>query len=284
MNCIESYSQRINRAKEVIASADAVVIGAGAGVSSAAGLLYSGDKFESYFADFVAKYGFEDLYTSAFYEFDTEEEHWARWAKHINFCRHGVGVLPLYAELLRLVSERDYFVITTNADGQFPKAGFAPERLFVVQGDYTYLQCAKGCHNKVYDNRELVKQMLSTIEDCMIPSELIPRCPVCGGAMDLHLRKDEYFVTTEEWEAQSERYHNFNEGLNGSKVVYLELGVGFNTPTIIRYAFENFVYHNPQATLIRLNREFSMAIPENRERTISFGENMTSVIREFIKI
>ncbi len=277
MRSIENYSQRVDRAWEVLEESQAVVIGAGAGFSAAAGLLYGGAKFEEYFADFISKYGFTDLYTSAFYQFESEEERWARWAKHVDFCRHGVGALPLYTQLLDLVGDKEHFVITTNADGQFSKAGFESERIFVVQGDYTYIQCARGCHNTVYDNKQLIERMLPTISDCRISSQLIPLCPKCGGAMDLHLRKDEHFVTTDEWVAQSQRYHNFIERHKDSKVAYLELGVGLSTPTIIRYPFENFVYHSPRATLIRMNRDFSSPIPENVERTISFCEDIESI-------
>lgn len=178
---MESYRQRISKARKALAEADCVLVGAGAGLSAAAGLEYGGTHFRQEFAGFVERYDFTDLYTSSFYEFPNEEERWAYWAKHINFARFAPPAMDLYGKILQLVSDTDYFVITTNVDGQFRKAGFASERVFEVQGDYAYLQCASGCHPRVYYNEELVGQMLASIRGRHIAPSLVPHCPVCGG-------------------------------------------------------------------------------------------------------
>jgi NAD-dependent SIR2 family protein deacetylase len=176
------------------------------------------------------------------------------------------------------VKERNYFVITTNVEHQFWKAGFPDEKIFATQGDYGYIQCAAGCHDKVYDDEELVKKMLQQTNDCRIPSELVPKCPVCGGEMDINLRKDEYFVQDEAWYQACYNYNSFLEEVKGKKVVFMELGVGFNTPGIIRYPFEQMTFRNPNATIIRLNRDFPDGVVGNRHKTIAFDEDMMEVI------
>ena len=280
MRYTEEFSARIERAREALQGADVILIGAGAGLSDAAGIEYSGEKFERDYVEYIERYSFTDLYTSGFYQFPTPEERWAFWAKHIYTCRIEQGALPLYKELLKLVEDRDYFVLTTNVDAQFEMSGFAPERIFATQGDYLYLQCEVGCHDKIYNCREMVDKMLSQTQDCRVPSELVPYCPVCGGAMDMHLRKDKNFVQTEEWYKAAERYETFAKATLNKRVVYLELGVGYNTPGIIRYPFEQMTYNNDKATLVRINRDFSQAIPENKTKTVSFGEDIATIINQ----
>ncbi len=282
-NYTDNFLERIKKAAEAIQNADAVVVGAGAGLSTAAGLLYSGPKFEKDFSEFIAKYQFTDLYTSSFYPFATEEERWAYWAKHIYYARYEIEALPLYTMLLQLLQAKNYFVITTNVDAQFEKAGFDLERLFAVQGDYAYIQCIDACHNTIYNNKEMVYKMLDNIHRITTPSELVPICPVCGKNMDMHLRKDELFVTTPLWEERSAAYTRFIARYIDKKILYLELGVGYNTPAIIRYPFEKFVYRNPDAKLIRLNKEESAPIEENAAKTISFAEEMEEVFLEIAK-
>ncbi len=279
---IPTFSERIKKAEEAIENADAIVVGAGAGLSTAAGLLYSGPKFEKDFSEFIAKYRFTDLYTSSFYPFATEEERWAYWAKHIYYARYEIGALPLYTTLLQLLQAKNYFVITTNVDAQFEKAGFDLERIFAVQGDYAYIQCIEACHNTIYNNEEMVYKMLDNIHHTTIPSELVPICAVCGKNMDMHLRKDELFVTTPLWEQRSAAYTQFITQYIDKKIVYLELGVGYNTPAIIRYPFEKFVYRNPDAKLIRFNKEESAPIEENAGKTISFSEDIQEVVTRWI--
>lgn len=182
-----------------LAKAPAVLLGGGAGLSAAAGIDYSGDGFRRAFAEYIARYGFTDLYSSGFYPFPTEEERWARWARHVEYAALRPPAMPLYGRLLELVEDKEYFVITTNVDAQFEKAGFAPERLFAVQGDYREMQCARACHQKVYSNVDAVQKILSATRDLTIPPALVLRCPVCGGKMEMHLRLDGYFIEDEAW-------------------------------------------------------------------------------------
>ncbi len=252
---IKSLDERLDEARKAIGEADHIVIGAGAGLSAAAGLVYDGEVFERRFTDFIAKYHFTDLYTSGFYPFPCEEEKWAYWARHISLCHWEQQAKPLYLQLLELVKDRNYFVITTNVDEQFTKAGFAPERIFATQGSYGKLQCANACHDTLYDNENLVKEMLANTHNCYIPSKLVPRCPVCGGRMETYLRCDQYFVENKDWHNACGRYQSFMANAVNGKTALLELGVGFNTPGIIRFPFERLASQNDDITLIRMNRD-----------------------------
>ncbi|MBP2663048.1 MAG: Sir2 silent information regulator family NAD-dependent deacetylase [Firmicutes bacterium] len=220
----------------------------------------------------------EDMYTSSFYPFKTEEERWAYWAEHISLNRYDTPATQLYLDLFKLAKRKTYFVITTNVDHQFYKAGFPVEKIFAVQGDYGFFQCAKGCHSKLYYNEDIVKDMLAQTVECKIPMKLVPHCPVCGGLMDVNLRKDNYFVEDEAWYAASNRYTAFVRETTDKQVVYLELGVGFNTPGIIRLPFEQMIYQNPNAILIRINSHQPHGAKENSSKTISFSEDMTKVL------
>lgn len=275
-------SRQIAEARELIASAECIIIGAGAGLSTAAGLRYDGPEFEHRFADFIQKYGISDLYSSSFYPFQTEEEYWACWARHIDFIRFR-NVAPLYQQLFKLVNQKDYFVITTNVDGQFRKAGFDEDRLFEVQGDYAYLQCAKGCHDTLYDNEELVKRMVNATEDCRIPSSLVPHCPIDGEKMAVHVRCDEYFVEDESWQAASERYYQFLERARERRTVLLELGVGFNTPSIIRFPFERMAASWKDTHLVRINQENTQSMLDN-SHTIAIRKDISEVLLHFFNV
>lgn len=278
---MNDFNERVALAKLKLSQAKAVVIGAGAGLSAAAGLDYSGDEFKKEFSDYIRKYGFPDLYTSSFHEFPTEEERWARWARHIDYIRFRPEAMPLYKELYDLVKDKNYFVITTNVDAQFRKAGFKSDKLFEVQGDYGLMQCAVGCHPQLYSDRETVKEIIQHSHDLTVDSEYVPVCPVCGGNMDVHVRKNQYFVQDKAWDEAAERYEEFMARYaDNGDVVLLELGIGFNTPAIIRFPFERIAYRNPQATLIRLNAEYPEGPAETASRTISFTENMGKVINE----
>ncbi|WP_139653311.1 SIR2 family NAD-dependent protein deacylase [Raoultibacter phocaeensis] len=274
------YAARIERAQRALAAADKVIIGGGAGLSSAAGLEYGGSRFEKLFSPWIERYGIPDMYAGGFYPYATEEERWGYWARHILANRFEEPPLPLYAELLRLVEEKDFFVITTNVESQFEKTGFPARGIFEVQGNYGLIQCAKGCHDTLYHDEELVRMMAARTDgDLCIPSELVPACPVCGGPMEVHVRKDAFFVEDDTWHEASERYAAFVRSCAGTRTVLLELGVGFNTPGIIRYPFENIAYRNPEnVTLIRLNRNHPSGADENRDRTVAFTEDMTRVI------
>jgi NAD-dependent SIR2 family protein deacetylase len=278
----EGYNERLVRAAGAIQNAEKLVIGAGAGLSAAAGIEYNGKRFTDNFKPFMEKYGMKDLYTSSFYPFGTQEEKWAYWAKHISLNLFETPVKQLYIELMELATSKDYFVITTNVEGQFTKAGVEKSRFFEVQGNYGYLQCEKGCHDRLYYNEELVTQMISETCDCRIPTSLVPKCPVCGGNMDTNLRKDNHFVQDNNWYNSEDNYRKFISGTEGRSTVFLELGVGFNTPGIIRFPFEEMVRNNPKAFLIRLNRDDLAGMPENIGSTIAFDEDMTTVINDII--
>ena len=276
--CMKNHKERIKKASDILMNSEYILIGAGAGLSDAAGLKYSGKRFTNRFPDFIEKYGMEDLYSSSFYPFKTMEEKWAYWARHISLNRFETPATELYKKLYKLTNKRNYFVVTTNVEHQFWKAGFKDEKIFATQGDYGYIQCEVGCHTKLYDDEELVSDMLRQTKDCKIPSELVPKCPVCGGEMDVNLRKNDYFVQDEAWDNASSNYKSFIKEIEGKKVVFMELGVGFNTPGIIRYPFEQMTYVNPDATIIRLNKDYPDGANENKDKTIAFDEDMMEVI------
>jgi NAD-dependent SIR2 family protein deacetylase len=277
-----TYEQRLERAKEVVRHADHILVGGGAGLSDAAGLKYGGRRFADNFAPFIAKYGLTDMYSSAFHPFEAEEERWAYWAKHIAINRHDPPALKLYLDLLELVQRSAYFVVTTNADHQFHKAGFPADRVFAVQGDYGLLQCAAACHDRLYENEELVRALVEQTVDCRIPATLVPRCPECGGPMDPNLRKNGRFVEDVEWEAAARRYSAFLQEALRSGFVLLELGVGFNTPGIIRFPFERMVLGSRHVVLIRVNAQDAGGPREIADRTILFPEDMTRVVEDLL--
>lgn len=280
---MDHYQDRIQNAMKAILSADYILIGGGAGLSAAAGLDYSGKRFTENFTDFIQKYDIDDMYSASFYPFKTQEESWAHWARHIDVNRYKQGPTELYRSLLRLVADKEYFVITTNVESQFEKAGFPKEKIFEVQGNYAYLQCAVACHDTLYNNEQLVKQMLTETYDCKIPTELIPKCPVCGGPMDVNLRHNEFFVQDKAWYQANDRYDAFLPKTKNGNIAFLELGVGFNTPGIIRYPFEQMTYKNPNATLIRMNRDYPMGMKENKQRTISFDEDVFQTLTALLE-
>lgn len=277
---MEECSSRILQAKQAIKQADYIIIGAGSGLSTAAGLLYSGEKFEKDFKEFIEKYHFDNLYLASFYEFKTQEEKWAFFAKMIKLNRYNEKPLKLYQELYEIVKNKEYFVLSTNVDGQFYNSGFGKDKVFEVQGDYSYLQCENACHNKLYDNKELVEKWLRNTKNCKIPSDLVMKCPVCGGNMDMNLRKDANFVQDENWYRQSRKYEDFLSRSKGKNVVLLEIGVGFNTPGIIRFPFEQMTANNEQTTLIRINKDYPLPMLEIRNRTISFDEDTNKIIED----
>lgn len=275
---MEEYNLRISSAKKVIQEADYIIIGAGAGLSTAAGLEYSGENFKKNYKEYKERYNFQDLYSASFYPFETQEEKWAFWAKLIKLNRYNEKPLKLYQELYNIVNKKEYFVITTNVDGQFEKAGFDKDKLFIVQGDYGFLQCEDACHNKLYYNEEMVEKWLKNTKNCKIPSDLVPKCPVCGKNMDMNLRKDANFVQDENWYNQSEKYEDFLNKIKENKVVLLEIGVGFNTPGIIRFPFEQIVYNNLKSTLIRINKDYPQTMLEIDSRAILFDEDINKII------
>ncbi|MDE6702362.1 MAG: Sir2 silent information regulator family NAD-dependent deacetylase [Muribaculaceae bacterium] len=275
-------NERIDNAIDKIKTADAILIGAGAGLSSAAGIDYSGPEFRNEFADYIQKYGFRDLYSSGFYDFPTEEERWTRWARHIRFTLLSRDAMPLYKSLLQLVDGKDFFVITTNVDEQFRKAGFPIDRLFEVQGDYGKMQCSVACHDKTYDDTEVVNAINAHAHDMTVDSRYVPVCPVCGKSMDVNLRVNQYFVEDENWHKAANLYEKFITSHINSRLVLLEIGVGMNTPSIIRYPFEHITYSDKKATLIRMNDSWPLGVKENADRTISFAEDISQIIPKMV--
>lgn len=276
---MEEYKVRLQQAKQAINNAEYILIGAGAGLSTAAGLEYGGKSFQRDYKEFIEKYHFEDLYTASFYPFSSQEEKWAFWAKLIKLNRFREP-LRLYKELLELVKDKNYFVITTNVDGQFETAGFNIEKIFAVQGDYRFLQCEKACHNKLYDNKEMVEEWLKHTENLKIPKQLVPKCPVCGGNMEMNLRKDANFVQDENWYKQAQKYDEFLYRIENKNVVLLEIGVGFNTPGIIRFPFEQMTYQHLKTILIRINKDYPMVRQEIQNKAISFDEDIHQIVAD----
>ena len=277
---IEASSAQIEKLKEAIKKADTILIGAGAGLSTSAGFTYSGQRFEQYFADFAAKYGFRDMYSGGFYPYETLEEHWAYWSRYILINRYENPPKPVYDKLLKLVEGKDYFFLTTNVDHCFQKAGFDKKRLFYTQGDYGLWQCSEPCHQGTYDNKAVVRQMVEEQRDMRVPSELIPRCPRCGKPMSMNLRADDTFVQDEGWYAAARRYEDFIRRHSGGAVLYLELGVGMNTPGIIKYPFWQQVYKNPKANYICINRGQAYTPQEIEKRSLCLNTDIGEVLEK----
>lgn len=246
-------SAEIERLRSALDCAETVVVGAGAGLSAAAGYTYSGERFRENFADFEEKYGFHDMYSGGFYPFETPEEQWAFWSRNIILNRYTEPPKSVYRDLLSLVRDKDYFIITTNVDHCFQKAGFDKKRLFYTQGDYGLFQCSVPCCNETFDNEELVKQMYKRQRDMKIPTELVPKCPHCGKPLTMNLRADDKFVEDEGWHKAAECFSDFIRSRKSSGVLYLELGVGYNTPIIIKYPFWQLTAANPKSVYVCVN-------------------------------
>lgn len=272
------YKDRILKVRDLLKEADYVLIGAGAGLSTAAGMEYSGESFEKNYREFIDKYYFDNLYSASFYDFKTQEEKWAFFAKMIKLNRYNDKPLQLYQELYELVCSKDYFVLSTNVDGQFYNSGFDAERVFEIQGDYCFLQCENACHDKLYYNKELVEKWIQNTKDCKILSDLVMKCPVCGGNMDMNLRKDANFVQDKNWYVQAKKYEEFINNAKDKKMVLIEIGVGFNTPGIIRFPFERMVEENEDTYLVRINKEYPSAILDINDKLVPFNENVSKII------
>ena len=249
----KDHSAEIDRLKNEIETADAIVIGAGSGLSTAAGFTYSGERFEKYFSDFIEKYQFRDMYSGGFYPFESLEEHWAYWSRYI-YINHYMDVdNGTYKGLFKLVKDKDYFVLTTNVDHQFQKAGFDKHRLFYTQGDYGLFQCSQPCCQETYDNEACIQDMLKTQKNMRIPTELIPHCPKCGKPMTMNLRADDTFVQDKGWYRAAERYEELLRRHKNLHILFLELVVGYNTPAIIKYSFWQMTVKNSKAVYAWVN-------------------------------
>ena len=269
----------MERLKAALQDCDAVVIGAGAGLSTAAGFTYTGERFEKYFSDFAQKYGIQDMYSGGFYPFATPEEHWAYWSRYIYINRYMDAPKPVYNGLLKLVQDKDYFVITTNVDHCFQKAGFDKKRLFYTQGDYGLFQCSEPCCQETFENEAVIREMVRQQEDMKIPTELLPTCPHCGKPLTMNLRSDNKFVEDEGWHRAAERYENFLRTRAGGKILFLELGVGYNTPVIIKYPFWQMTAKNPNATYACINRGQAVCPQEIETQSVCMDADIGQVLQ-----
>ena len=266
--------------KQAIEEADCIVIGAGAGLSTSAGFEYSGLRFIQYFSDFIHKYHFKDMYSGGFYPFDSLEEHWAYWSRYIYINRYMEPPKDVYDKLFELVKEKDYFVITTNVDHCFQKAGFDKQRLFYTQGDYGLFQCSDSCTQETYDNESIIEEMIQKQKDMKIPTELIPVCPHCGKPLTMNLRCDDTFVEDEGWHLAKERYTEFLRTRGNKKILFLELGVGYNTPVIIKYPFWRMTANNPEATYVSINKGYASCPPEISSQSICIDGDIGDILNQ----
>lgn len=293
----ENCSEQIEKLKKELAQADAVVIGAGAGLSAAAGFSYTGERFQRYFSDFEAKYGFHDMYSGGFYPYSVPEEYWAYWSRYIYVNRYMDAPKPVYDRLLQLVKDKDYFVLTTNVDHCFQKAGFDKHRLFYTQGDYGLFQCSRPCHQKTYENETVIRKMVEAqgyvidtdgtlllpegiSPEMMVPSDLVPHCPKCGEPMSMNLRADHTFVEDEGWHLASERYAEFLRGHQNRKVLFLEAAVGFNTPTIVKYSFWRMTHKWKDAVYACLNYGEAYAPDEIEKKSICINGDIGDILNQ----
>lgn len=273
---------KTERLKREMADAEAVLIGAGAGLSTAAGLTYSGERFMRYFSDFAEEYGIRDMYSGGFYPFDSMEEYWAWWSRHIWYNRYEPGSCEVYRNLYELVKGTDYFVLTTNVDHQFQLAGFDKKRLFYTQGDYGLFQCSRPCCQKTYDNKDIIRQMLETQKNRRIPAELIPKCPVCKEPMTVNLRSDDTFVQDDGWYQANGRYNDFVNSHKDRHILYLELGVGMNTPVIIKYPFWQATAQNKKAVYACINYGEAYCPKEIENQSICIDADIRKVLAELV--
>ena len=288
-------TEKIEKLKQVLSEAKTIVIGAGSGLSTSAGFTYSGERFEKYFSDFEVKYGFHDMYSGGFTPFESLEEHWAYWSRYIMINRYMDPPKPVYKDLFSLVKDKDYFVITTNVDHCFQKAGFDKNRLFYTQGDYGLFQCSEPCHEETYDNEKQIRAMWEFRDEMKVPTELVPRCPVCGKPMSMNLRADHTFVTDKGWYKASKQYEKFLQTRNiigpqgqqehqadSGKVLFLELGVGGNTPGIIKYPFWQMTEKNPNAGYACINFGEAVVPPKIEKQSICINDDIGEVLKKMV--
>ena len=276
----KSCSEQLEQLQTALQDCDAVVIGAGAGLSTSAGFIYTGERFEKYFSDFAQKYGIQDMYSGGFYPFATPEEHWAYWSRYIYINRYMDAPKPVYDDILKLVQDKDYFVIKTNVDHCFQKAGFDKKRLFYTQGDYGLFQCSEPCCQETFENETAIREMVRRQEDMKVPTELLPVCPHCGKPLTMNLRSDNKFVEDEGWHRAAERYENFLRTRAGGKILFLELGVGYNTPVIIKYPFWQMTAKNPNAIYACINQGQAVCPQEIQRQAICINIDLGNALQE----
>ena len=272
--------EKIRKLGKALEEAEAVIIGAGAGLSASAGFVYTGERFQAHFSDFEEKYGFHDMYSGGFYPYKTLEEYWAYWSRYIYLNRYMDPPKPVYEDLLELIKDKDYFVLTTNVDHCFQKAGFEKERLFYTQGDYGLFQCSEPCCQETWDNEEIIGEMIRRQDHMKIPRDLVPHCPHCGKPLTMNLRADDTFVQDEGWYQASRRYSRFLTAHQDRKILFLELGVGYNTPVIIKYPFWQMTAKNPKAVYACVNYGDAAAPGEIAKQAICIDGDIGSVLKK----
>lgn len=283
MKYTEKFSDEIEKLKGYINDAQAIVIGAGAGLSTSAGFTYSGRRFHENFHDFETKYNFHDMYTGGFYPYSTLEEYWAYWSRYVFVNRYSDAPKPVYEQLFELVKDKNCFIITTNVDHCFQKAGFSKDRLFYTQGDYGLFQCSEPCHAKTYDNEDAIRRMVAEQKDMKVPAALVPRCPICGKPMSMNLRADDTFVEDDGWHEACLRYEKFVLQNERKKILYLELGVGMNTPAIIKYPFWRLTAKNRDARYVCVNVDAAYAPREIESRSLCISCDISDVLNALSK-
>lgn len=284
MRYTTDYLSKLEYVVDYLDNADAVLIGAGAGLSTAAGYEYSGKRFREYFQDFIGKYGFSDMYSGGFYNFSSLAEYWAYWSRYIYINRYNYIKNTCYDALLTLIKDKNYFILTTNVDHKFQQSGIDKQRLFYMQGDYGLLQCSKPCHNATYDNKEIILNMVKQQKNMKVPDELIPYCPVCSRPLLPNLRADNTFVEDDGWHKAKGRFLTFLERYMNSKIMYLELGVGYNTPEIIKYFFWKRAAENKNSLFVTVNLYDDYYPEEIKDRTFSFNIDINNVINDAVSI
>ncbi len=271
--------EKISELKEILRGVKNILIGAGAGLSTAAGFTYDGARFQKYFADFAEAYGFYDMYSGGFYPYATPEEFWGFWCRNIFCNRYDLPPSEVHKKLLELVRDKNYFVLTTNVDHLFQLNGFDKTRLFYTQGDYGLFQCSTPCHNKTYDNEKIVREMIAVQKNLRVPEKYFPRCPKCGEVMTLNLRSDDKFVEDSGWHAAAYRYEKFLKTYAAGDIVYLELGVGGNTPGIIKYPFWRFTAANPRARYVCINKGQAFVPEEIAAQSLVIDADIAEVLK-----
>lgn len=259
------------------------MIGAGAGLSTSAGFLYDGKRFEDNFKDYIKKYGFTDMYSAGFYNFPTLEEYWAYFSLNVYINRYDIEENETYLNLYNIVKNKNYFVITTNVDGRFADSKFDKDKIFAVQGDFSLFQCSKPCRQETFYNEKYIREMIKYKKEMKIPTELIPKCPYCGRNMSMNLRVDSTFVQDKNWDKQKSKYENFLKNSDNSKILFLELGVGFNTPSIIKYNFWRMTLNNKKSVYASINLGECYSASNIEERSICIDADIFEVLKKLIK-
>ena len=273
----------IQKLKEEIENSEYILIGAGAGLSTSAGFLYDGKRFEDNFKDYIKKYGFTDMYSAGFYNFPTLEEYWAYFSLYVYINRYDIEENETYLNLYNIVKNKNYFVITTNVDGRFADSKFDKDKIFAVQGDFSLFQCSKPCRQETFYNEKYIREMIKYKKEMKIPTELIPKCPYCGRNMSMNLRADSTFVQDKNWDKQKSKYENFLKISNDSKILFLELGVGFNTPSIIKYNFWRMTLNNKKSIYASINLGECYSASDIEERSVCIDADISEVLKKLIK-